>query len=205
MSKASKDPKTPADSTAPAAPAAAAAAPTAPSLSPAEIEDLTAAANKAAEYWDRLLRTTADFDNYRKRAVREKQDAIKYANESLLVKLLPVLDSFDAALATPQSEPGTNAEALLAGLNLVQQQFKAALAEAGVEEINATGQSFDPNFHEALAQQECPGTPEGHVLQQIRKGYKLRDRLLRPASVVVAKQPVPPSSDAPAATETTAA
>jgi molecular chaperone GrpE len=165
----------------------AAAAPV--SLTTKEIEELRSKAAKADENWDRLLRTTADFDNFRKRAAREKQDAIKYANESLLGKLLPVLDSFDAALAATDGAPDKAAESLRTGLNLVQQQFKAALAEAGVEEVNAAGQPFDPNFHEAVAQQECAETPEGQVLQQLRKGYKLRDRLLRPATVIVAKKP----------------
>ena len=72
---------------------------------------------------------------------------------------------------------------------MVFQQLKSALAEAGLEEVNALSQPFDPNFHEALSQQETPEVPEGHVVHQVRKGYKLRDRLLRPASVVVAKQP----------------
>lgn len=188
MSKASKEPKTPPP--APGAPPATPVAPTnVPSLSPQEFEDLKARAAKADEHWDRLLRTSADFDNFRKRAAREKQDAIKFANETLLTKLLPVLDSFDAALAAANGAPDHAAESLRAGLNLVQQQFKAALTEAGVEEVHATGQPFDPNFHEAVAQQECDETPEGQVLQQLRKGYKLRDRLLRPATVIVAKKP----------------
>jgi molecular chaperone GrpE len=194
MSKASKEPKTPPPAP-PATPEAAGppAAPT-PTLSPKELEDLQAAAAKAGEHWDRLLRTTADFDNFRKRAAREKQDAIKYANESLLAKLLPVLDSFDAALAAAAGAPDKSAEALRTGLSLVQQQFKAALAETGVEEVNAAGQPFDPNFHEAVAQQECAETPEGQVLQQLRKGYKFRDRLLRPATVIVARKPTAPAS-----------
>ena len=74
---------------------------------------------------------------------------------------------------------------------MVQQQFKTALADAGLEEVDATGQVFDPNWHEAISQQESAETPEGHVLQQLRKGYKLRDRLLRPATVIVAKHPSP--------------
>jgi molecular chaperone GrpE len=190
MSKASKEPKPPPP--APGAPAATPeAAADAPPLSPQELEVLKAAAAKAAEHWDRLLRTSADFDNFRKRAAREKQDAIKFANETLLARLLPVLDSFDAALAAANGAPDHAAESLRAGLNLVQQQFKAALTEAGVEEVNATGQPFDPNFHEAVAQQQCAETPEGQVLQQLRKGYKLRDRLLRPATVIVAKKPTP--------------
>ena len=195
MSKASKEPKTPPP--APGAPAATPEAAAAPPLSPQELENLKAAAAKAGEHWDRLLRTSADFDNFRKRAAREKQDAIKFANESLLAKLLPVLDSFDAALAAANGAPDHAAESLRAGLNLVQQQFKAALTEVGVEEVDASGQRFDPHLHEAVAQQECAETPEGQVLQQLRKGYKLRDRLLRPATVIVARKPAAPPEAQP--------
>ena len=156
-----------------------------------EYEELRGRAAKTDEHWDRLVRTTADFDNFRKRAAREKQDAIRYANESLMTKLIPVLDSFDAALAAAQTATDPAAEALAQGVGMVQQQFKTALADAGLEEVDATGQVFDPNWHEAISQQESAETPEGHVLQQLRKGYKLRDRLLRPATVIVAKHPSP--------------
>lgn len=169
------------------------------SLTSQEVEELRLSAAKAQEHWDRLLRTTADFDNFRKRAAREKQDAIKYANESLLSRLLPVLDSLDAALAATDAASDKTADALRTGVGLVQQQFKAVLAEAGVEEVNAAGQPFDPHVHEAVAQHECAETPEGHVMQQLRKGYKLRDRLLRPASVIVAKQPAASKADVAAA------
>ncbi len=156
-----------------------------------EYEELRGRAAKTEEHWDRLVRTTADFDNFRKRAAREKQDAIRYANESLMTKLIPVLDSFDAALAATQSASDPAADALAKGVGMVQQQFKAALADAGLEEVDATGQVFDPNWHEAVSQQESAEIPEGQVLQQLRKGYKLRDRLLRPATVIVAKHPSP--------------
>ena len=105
-------------------------------------------------------------------------------------KLVPVLDSLDMALTAAQSTGPDSGQSLQSGVNMVMQQLKSALAEAGLEEVNALGQPFDPNFHEALAQQETPEVPEGQVVHQHRKGYKLRDRLLRPASVVVAKQPV---------------
>jgi len=203
MSKATKESKAHAPSPATAqeaTPPPAATAPT-PSPSPEELDQLKARAAKAEEHWDRLLRTSADFDNFRKRAAREKQDAIKFANESLLGKLLPVLDSLDAALAMTNGPPDRAAEALRTGVGLVQQQFKSVLAEAGVEEVDAAGRRFDPNLHEAVAQQECPETPEGQVLQQLRKGYKLRERLLRPASVIVAKKPVAPTTAAPPAAD----
>jgi molecular chaperone GrpE len=154
-----------------------------------QLTELKAQAARAAENWDRLLRTTADFDNFKKRAVREKQEAIKYANESVMQKLVPVLDSLDMALTAAQSTGPDAGQSLQAGVTMVLQQLKSVLAEAGLEEVNALGQPFDPNLHEALQQQETPEVPEGQVIHQLRKGYKLRDRLLRPASVVVAKQP----------------
>lgn len=173
------------------APPAEASAPVAEAtLTPAEIDGLKAQAAKAAEYWDRLLRNTAEFDNYKKRAARERQDAIKFANEGLLHKLLPILDNLEAALATVQSGKGdNNVQSLLTGVNMIQQQLRAVLADAGLEEVDATGKPFDPNLHEAVSQTETEEHPEGHVAQQLRKGYKLKERLLRPATVVVAKAP----------------
>ena len=158
-------------------------------VTPEQLTELKARAAKADENWERLLRTTADFDNFKKRAAREKQEAIKYANESLLQKLVLVLDNFDMALAAAQQTGPDNGQSLQAGVSMICQQLKNALTESGLEELNAIGQPFDPNFHEALSQQETSEVPEGQVVQQMRKGYKLRDRLLRPASVVVAKQP----------------
>jgi molecular chaperone GrpE len=160
-----------------------------------QVQALQAQAAKAQEYRDQLLRTAADLDNYKKRAAREKQDAVKYANESLLGKLIPVLDNFEMALAAVSSAQntgaaeGTTADSLQQGVLMIQQQLKQVLADAGLEEINAAGKPFDPNCHEAVSQQESADVPEGHVLQQLRKGYKLRERLLRPATVVVAKSP----------------
>jgi len=187
MSKHKSEPKTEsANGTETAAPAESAAAET---LTPAQIEELKAQAAKAAEHWDRLVRSTADLDNYKKRAARERQEAIKYANESLMQKLLPVLDNFEAAIAAVQSSGAENAQSLLTGVTMIQQQLRSALTEAGLEEVEAHGKPFDPNFHEAVSQAESEEHPEGHVMQQLRKGYRLRDRLLRPATVVVAKPP----------------
>ena len=154
-----------------------------------QLEELKQRAAKADENWERLLRTTADFDNFKKRAAREKQEAIKYANESLMQKLIPVLDTFDMALAATQNPQSDTVQALQTGVNMVYQQLKSALADAGLEEVDAAGKVFDPNLHEAISQRETADVPEGQVVQQLRRGFKLRDRLLRPASVVVAKQP----------------
>jgi molecular chaperone GrpE len=154
---------------------------------PDEIAALTEQAAKAADYWDRLLRLTADFDNYKKRAARERQEAVSFANENLLAKLLPVLDAFEMALAASTSD--SSAKSLQAGIVMVAHQLKSTLAEAGLEEIDATGKRFDPNLHEAVSQQETADVPEGEVIRQTRKGYKFRQRLMRPAGVIVAKAP----------------
>ncbi len=145
-------------------------------------------AAKADEYWDRLLRQSADFENYKKRAARERQEAIKYANEGLLQKLIPILDTFEMALAATSAETGST-QSLQAGVAMILGQLKSTMAEAGLEEINATGKTFDPNWHEAISQKETTEVPEGHVVQQVRKGYKFRDRLVRAAGVIVAKAP----------------
>jgi molecular chaperone GrpE len=158
-------------------------------VTPEQLSELKERAAKADEHWDRLLRTTADFDNFKKRAAREKQEAIKFANENLLQKLIPVLDSLDMALAATQAAPAESGQSLQAGVSMVSQQLRNALAEAGLEEVDASDKPFDPNLHEAVSQRETQEAPDGQVIQQLRKGYKLRDRLLRPASVVVAKQP----------------
>jgi molecular chaperone GrpE len=158
-------------------------------ITPEQLEELKVRAEKADDHWGRLVRTSADFDNFKKRAAREKQDAIRYANEGLLEKLVPVLDNFDAALSAAQTSSADGAQSLQTGVAMIFQQLKKVLTESGLEEVDATGQAFDPNLHEAVSQQESKDVPEGNVLQQLRKGYKLRDRLLRPATVVVAKKP----------------
>ena len=158
-------------------------------VSPEQLAELKERAGKADENWERLLRTTADFDNFKKRAAREKQEAIKFANEGLLQKLLPVLENLDMALAATQAARPEDGQSLQSGVNMISQQLKNVLMEAGLEELDALGKPFDPNLHEALMQKETPDVPEGQVVQQLRKGYKFRDRLLRPAGVVVAKQP----------------
>jgi molecular chaperone GrpE len=173
--------------------------------SPEEVAELRAQAEKAAENWDKYVRLNADFENFKKRAARERQEAIRYANEGLLEKLIPILDNFEMAMQAanaPQASAaqakgsqgqaapahGGAADALKQGVNMIASQLKSALNEAGLEEIDATGQVFNPNLHEAVSQQESKDVPEGRVLQQLRKGYRLRDRLVRPATVIVSKK-----------------
>ena len=156
---------------------------------PQDVDDLKTRAAKADDNWERLLRVTADLENFKKRAAREKQEAIKYANESLLQKLIPVLDNFDMALLAVQSAAADGNQSLQAGITMIHQQLKSALVESGLEEVDAASKPFDPTWHEAVSEKETDEVPEGHVVQQLRKGYKLRDRLLRPATVIVAKPP----------------
>lgn len=145
-------------------------------------------ASDLEKFRDLALRTAADFDNYRKRAAREKEDAIRYANNSLLEGILPVIDNFELGLEAARSAPG--ADAILQGFAMVSRQMRDFLASAGVEEVVTEDTEFDPNFMEAVGHEVDDKVPEGHVLRQTRRGYKLRDRLLRPASVVVSKGPV---------------
>jgi molecular chaperone GrpE len=137
------------------------------------------------KYKDAALRATADLDNYRKRVAREREEAIKYANASFLERLIPILDNFELGL---QAARGTgHSSAILDGMNMVYKQLQDFLTSFGVEAIDATGKTFDPNLHEAIAHEEHNEIPEDQIIRQVRKGYRLRDRLLRPANVVVSK------------------
>ena len=136
---------------------------------------------------DRLLRLQADFENYRKRMDREKKDWIAFAGEKLILEMLPVLDNFELGLANSAK---TNAPASFTeGFQLVCNQFRAALEKAGVQAIDAEGAAFDPNLHEAITHLPSDTVPEGHVTAQTRRGYKLGDKLLRAAQVVVSSGP----------------
>lgn len=163
----------------------------------AELDALKAKAAEAEKYYDQLLRARAEFDNYRKRVTQEKQYAQLDANERLFHKLLGVLDTFELALTS--AAKAENTQAVIDGVRMVQTQLQTALNESGLEEIDALGKPFDPNFHEAIQQVESAEHEEGTVVQQIRKGYKFKDRLLRPASVIVSTKPeLPASADASA-------
>jgi molecular chaperone GrpE len=158
-----------------------------------KIADLQEQVAKAKDNW---IRTAADFENFKRRAAREKTEAMQFVNIALVQKLLPVLDNFEMAQAAANSAHAHKLASLQAGVAMVQQQLKSILAETGLEEIDANGKPFDPTLHEAVSQLETAEAPEGQIVQQIRKGYKLRDRLLRPASVVVAKKPAKESGAA---------
>src|SRR5438874_10872399 len=131
---------------------------------------------------DIALRSQADFENYKKRAAREKEDAVKYANSSLLQRLVSILDNFELGLAAAKTE--SEQSPIYSGMILVQKQLNDLLEENGLQAIEAEGKKFDPNLHEAIAH-EPSETPEGTVIRQARRGYRFKDRLLRPARVVV--------------------
>ena len=138
-----------------------------------------------AKWKDLSLRTAAEMDNLRKRTTREREEAIRYSNQRLLEELLPVIDHFEMGM---QAASQDTTSMIYIGMDMVRRQLNDFLASQGVEEIPATGQ-FDPNLHDALAEEECAAGEEGRILRVTRRGYKLRDRLLRPAGVVVSKIP----------------
>lgn len=159
--------------------AAAASAEEAPAAGESSLED------EVLKYKDAALRAHAELDNYRKRMVREKQDAIRYANASLVESLIPILDNFELGLSAAKTS--TDASGIVQGLEMVRKQLEDFLKDNGIEVVDASGKPFDPNVHDAVAQEPSDEIKEGHVIRQIRRGFKLRDRLIRPASVVVSK------------------
>jgi len=142
---------------------------------------------EAKENYDRLLRQAAELENFKKRAAREKTEAIRYANESLVKDLLPVLDNLERALDYAQG--GGNGKPLLEGIEMVLKSFVEILGKHGVNSISAVGELFDPNKHEAIAQVVTQEHKPNTVVEEHHKGYYLLDRLLRPAQVSVAKPP----------------
>jgi molecular chaperone GrpE len=132
---------------------------------------------------DLALRSQADFENYKKRSAREKEEAIKYANSSLLEKLIAIVDNFELGLEAARAEGEKSP--VFSGMSMVLKQLMDFLADSGLQPIDAMGQKFDPNLHEAIAHEPSDKFPEGTVIRQTRRGYKMKDRLLRPSSVVV--------------------
>jgi len=137
------------------------------------------------KYKEIALRSAADLDNYRKRMAREKDEAIRFANTSFLERLIPILDNFELGLQAAKAVGGQSA--VVDGMSMVSRQLQDFLTGCGIETVDATGQPFNPNIHEAIAQEESAEVEEGRVIRQVRKGYRLKDRLVRPANVVVSK------------------
>ncbi len=136
---------------------------------------------------DLALRSQADFENYKKRSAREKEEAIKYANSSLLEKLIAIVDNFELGLEAARAEGEKSP--VFSGMSMVLKQLMDFLNDSGLQPIDATGQKFDPNLHEAIAHEPSEKLPEGVVVRQTRRGYRMKDRLLRPSSVVVSSGP----------------
>src|SRR6266699_1765852 len=132
---------------------------------------------------DLALRSQADFENYKKRCAREKEEAIKYANRSLLERLVAIVDNFKLGLEAARGE--SEQSPIYSGMTLVLKQLNDFLAENGLRAIEAEEKKFDPNLHEAIAHEPSEQFPEGTVIRQTRRGYRFKDRLLRPSSVVV--------------------
>ena len=139
--------------------------------------------NHVSDLSNRLLRAQADYENFRRRSREEKEAAAKYRAQSLVEQLLPVLDNFDRALMIkPESE---EAKSLLQGMEMVHRQLQEALIKEGVEIIQTIGQKFDPHLHQAIMQVESDEYESNHVVEELQKGYKLKDRVVRPAMVKV--------------------
>src|SRR3954466_10484755 len=132
---------------------------------------------------DLALRSQADFENYKKRSAREKDEAIKYANSSLLERLVAIIDNFELGLEAARAEGEKSP--IFSGMSMVLKQLMDFLTDNGLQPIDAAGQKFDPNLHEAIAHEPSDDFPEEVVIRQTRRGYKMKDRLLRPSSVVV--------------------
>ena len=150
---------------------------------------LQEAEKKAAEYYDKYVRAVADLDNYRKRAVREKADAIQYGNENLLRDMLPLVDNVDRALE--HADTSDDFEAFKKGLKMLHEQLLCCIKKYGVEVIDTAGKDFDPHVHEAMLQVVSDEHEGGKVVNEFERGYLLNGRLLRPAKVCVCKRPLP--------------
>jgi molecular chaperone GrpE len=147
--------------------------------------ELAAAREEARQNHERWLRERADMENLKKRTARERQDAVRFGNESLLRDLLPVVDNLDRALAAAGG--AGDAQSLAAGVELVRKAFVDTLQRHGVERVTARGERFDPAQHEAVAYVESDTHDAHHVMEEHQAGYRLNDRLLRPAMVTVSK------------------
>lgn len=147
---------------------------------------LAAAKQEAGEYYDRLLRLSAEFENYKKRASRELSDFRKFANEAIIKDLLGVIDNLERALTSAVDQEGS-VGSIAEGVELTLKEILKILERNGVTVIAAEGETFDPTYHQAVMQQEAPDQPPNTVVQELQKGYLLHNRLLRPSMVAVSK------------------
>lgn len=153
-------------------------------LSVAELQQkLDEALAKADENHQKLLRAQADFDNFRRRTRKEKEDQAKYASLSLVEQLLPALDNFERALEASKSTQ--DMDSLVKGIEMVYKQLDQALVGEGLEVIPSVGEAFDPHYHQAVMQVESDEFESGYIVEELQKGYKLKDKVIRPAMVKV--------------------
>jgi molecular chaperone GrpE len=155
---------------------------------------LSAAQEQAQENYDRLLRLSAEFDNYKKRTSREMRDVVRYANEKLIKELLGIVDNLERAIDSANKDIPSDGS-LVEGINLTLNEVLKILQRYDVQPIKALGEPFDPAFHQAMMQQEVEDKPANTVVQEMQKGYVMHDRLLRPAMVVVSKAKDSPAPD----------
>lgn len=139
--------------------------------------------SRADENYDRLIRLQADYDNFRRRTRQEKEDIYKYSAERLVCALLPVLDNFDLAL----SAEGSSIESFKSGVQMIYKQLMDVLGAEGVAQIPAVGEQFDPQIHEAVLRAESEEHPDNTIIEELRRGYYLKDRVIRPSMVKVVK------------------
>jgi molecular chaperone GrpE len=151
---------------------------------PPEQQELENLKKERDSLFDRLLRKQAEFENYKKRIDREKSEFMQFASAELMKELLNTLDSFDLALQNAAAE-GSGGENTLRGFELIYKQLQDTLARFGLKPIEAKGKTFDPNYHQAVATEPCADLEENIVMAEMRKGYTLNSRLLRPAMVSV--------------------
>ena len=162
------------------------AAPGASDPTPALADELIELRRERDGLYDRLLRQAAEFDNYRKRIERERKETIDYAAADLLQEILPILDDFERALAL-EADAAPGAEKYRQGLEIIHRELTELLRKRGVTAVEAIGADFDPHVHQAVAHEPAPDRRDGEVIAEFRRGYRLGDRLLRPAMVKVAK------------------
>jgi molecular chaperone GrpE len=153
-----------------------------------ELEELRKKAAERDEYHNKWLNVHADYENARKRMEKERTDYLKFAHEDIVGQLFPIVDNFDMALAA--MDKAEDKAAVMDGIKLVQKEFHRILDDNGVRKIETKGAMFDPNLHEAVAVVETDDVPDGQIVDEVRAGYTLNDRLLRPAQVRVAKNAV---------------
>lgn len=154
-------------------------------ISEKEYNQLKEKADQRDELHNKWLKVHADYENTRKRLEKEKRDHVAFANEDIISQLFPIVDNFDMAFAA--MENAEDKAAVMDGISLVQKEFHRILEDNGVKRIETEGKLFDPNFHEAVLVVETPDHPDGSIIEEVRAGYTLNDRLLRPAQVKVAK------------------